>query len=547
MLLIFFVIWKRGFYKMKKNWLFLSVFALLMCGCAIEENKENTKNEDTEESKVLGTFVYNNNGDVSFTDNEFASDSADVSFDKKVTIKFDGAKEPTVSGFDGDVTLKKDETRGGGKTYLIINSSVSAEYEVSGTCEDGALLIFSEKKFKLTLNGLTLKSTNWPAINIQSGKRCFVEMKGENSLAGAGTMNPGKNLLNPEYVEGVSAQKDKYLDCKATLFSEGELIFKGTGLLNVTGNAKHAICSDDYVRVLSGKVNVTGAPSDGIHANDAVFIHGGEVSLTSSANGIECEDGFVYINGGKLTVKSGKTGIKTPYDEYTEASALAERPFIFIEKGDVNITTSTLEGDGIDSANHLVITGGKVVINAEKAVKGLVTGSNDESTVKGDIVIAKDASVEVNVKGASSGAVAVKAVGGIYLHGESLTAVASGNGGRGLCASDKIVITGGKNEVTAAGVVLDAKEMLLEEGADLLAIGSDLKVENVTAKQKYVTGGYPDISIAVGDSYEITADKKGEFKTALSNLKMLFTYKDLTELPKVKIKGTESSDKFQWK
>ena len=42
---------------MKKNWLFLSVFALLMCGCAIEENKENTKNEDTEESKVLGTFV----------------------------------------------------------------------------------------------------------------------------------------------------------------------------------------------------------------------------------------------------------------------------------------------------------------------------------------------------------------------------------------------------------------------------------------------------------------------------------------------------------
>jgi hypothetical protein len=36
---------------MKKNWLFLSVFALLMCGCAIEENKENTKNEDTEESK----------------------------------------------------------------------------------------------------------------------------------------------------------------------------------------------------------------------------------------------------------------------------------------------------------------------------------------------------------------------------------------------------------------------------------------------------------------------------------------------------------------
>ena len=32
----------------------------------------------------------------------------------------------------------------------------------------------------------------------------------------------------------------------------------------------------------------------------------------------------------------------------------------------------------------------------------------------------------------------------------------------------------------------------LEEGADLLAIGSEVNVEKVTAKQKYVTGGYPD-------------------------------------------------------
>jgi hypothetical protein len=93
---------------------------------------------------------------------------------------------------------------------------------------------------------------------------------------------------------------------------------------------------------------------------------------------------------------------------------------------------------------------------------------------------------------------------------------------------------------------LDSKEMLLEEGADLLAIGSEVNVEKVTAKQKYVTGGYPEASIAVGDSYEI-AGKEGEFKTTLSSLKMLFTYKDLTELPKVKIKGTESSDKFQLK
>lgn len=428
---------------------------------------------------------------------------------------------------------------------MIIRSSVNAEYTVSGNCENGALLIFSEKKFKLVLDNLNLRSNNWPAINIQSGKRCFVELKGENSLIGPGILNLGDNLKNPDYVQGVSDSKDEYLDAKATLFSEGELIFKGDGTLNVTGNYKHAICSDDYVRVLSGKVNVTGAPTDGIHVNDAMYVNGGEISIVASGDGIECEKGFVYVNGGKLTVKSGKAGIKTSEDKYLPSDAL--HPFILIEKGDIAVTTSGTTGDGITAGSYLAITGGKVVINAEKAVKGLVTGSNDESTVKGDIVIAKDASVEVNVKGASSGAVALKAVGGIYLHGKSLTAVASGNGGRGLCASDKIVITGGKNEVTAAGVVLDAKEISLEKDADLLAIGSELKVENVTAKQKYVTGGYPDISIAVGDSYEITADKKGEFKTALSNLKMLFTYKDLAEKPEIKIDGIDSSANFELK
>ena len=214
--------------KMRK-WMFWGIVALLLCGCAIEENN---KSEDVEESKALGAFVYNNNGDVSFTDNEFVSDSADVSFDKKVTIKFNGAQDPEVTGFGGEVVLEKDKTRGVGKTYLIIRSSVSAEYEVSGTCEDGALLIFSEKKFKLTLNNLNLKSYKWPAINIQSGKRCFVVMTGENSLTGAGAMELGEEF--------------EALDDKATLFSEGELIFSGNGELKVTGNAKHAICSDEW-------------------------------------------------------------------------------------------------------------------------------------------------------------------------------------------------------------------------------------------------------------------------------------------------------------
>ena len=122
--------------------------ALLLCGCAIDNNgNSNNNNNNDNENEAVGTFVYNNNGEISFTDKEYESDKSGLTSDKKVTIAFNGMEEPTITGECADITIKKDAVRGDGKTYLIINSSAkNAEYEVSGSCDDGALLIFSEKK-----------------------------------------------------------------------------------------------------------------------------------------------------------------------------------------------------------------------------------------------------------------------------------------------------------------------------------------------------------------------------------------------------------------
>ena len=515
--------------KMRK-WMFWGIVALLLCGCAIEENN---KSEDVEESKALGAFVYNNNGDVSFTDNEFVSDSADVSFDKKVTIKFNGAQDPEVTGFGGEVVLEKDKTKGAGKTYLIIRSSVSAEYEVSGTCEDGALLIFSEKKFKLTLNNLNLKSYKWPAINIQSGKRCFVVMTGENSLTGAGAMELGEEF--------------EALDDKATLFSEGELIFSGNGELKVTGNAKHAICSDDYVRVLNGKLTVLGAPSDGIHANDSVFINGGTINITSSASGIQCEKGFVYINGGTTNITSGKTGIRADYKDFSEKSSLLEQPFVLIEKGTVEIKTSEPKGHGIESGSHLLIVGGEVTIATKgNSAKGLKSGTNKDSTVKGDIVIAKTAKVNITVSGSSNAAIAVKSEAGIYLRGGFLEAVADGSGGMGLSANENVVISGGDNKVYAAGYFLNTTEATINTGANLLAVGSMCGVTSFKdCTQKYMIGKI-DSEISAGKQYEVDG-VTDEFVTNLTPLTMLFTKNGLSDKVSIKIDGTDWSKDFELK
>lgn len=527
---------------MKKKWLLGAFVTLLICGCAVEDDSEKKGNSENKEkeTELLGTFTYNNNGEISFTDNEFTSDNENVSFEKKVAIKFNGVNDPEVTGIGSDITLEKDKLRGDGKTYLIIRSSVNAEYTVSGNCEDGALLIFSEKKFKLVLDNLNLRSNNWPAINIQSGKRCFVELKGENELRGRKI----PTLKNPDYVEGVSDSKDEYLDAKATLFSEGELIFKGDGLLNVKVDENHAICSDDYVRILGGKINILNASTDGIHVNDAMYVNGGEISIVASGDGIECEKGFVYVNGGKLTVKSGKAGIKTSEDKYLPSDAL--HPFILIEKGDVVVTTSGSSGDGITAGSHLAITGGKVVVEtAGVSAKGLKSGINDDSTMKCDIVIAKEADVKVTVKGNASGAVAVRPTANIYLRGGKLSVFAESTGSVGLLTYENVVISGGKNTLYAAGNVLNANEVSFENGADLLAIGSRMTFDKITGPQKYIDGGF-DNGYAKDVEYEI-GNKKGTFLTDLKPLEVLFTQKDLAEKPVIKIDGIDSSANFELK
>ena len=63
------------------------------------------------------------------------------------------------------------------KTHLVITSSRSKmAYRVQGSCSNGSLKIYSEKKFQLAFNGLTLTNPTGPAVNVQSGKTVYVTL-----------------------------------------------------------------------------------------------------------------------------------------------------------------------------------------------------------------------------------------------------------------------------------------------------------------------------------------------------------------------------------
>lgn len=266
-----------------------------------------------------------------------AADEEDIlansTFSSAVTIAFGTTVTITNPLSANGVTIIK--TNGD----VIINSTVAeVEYILSGTTANGSVKVYSEKKFKLTLNGVTITNADGPAINIQSGKRAFVVLNDNTT-----------NTLT----DGSAYTASGTEDMKGTFFSEGQLIFSGNGSLSVKGNYKHAIASDDYVRIISGNITVTGAASDGIHTKDAFIADGGVVNITTLGDGIQCDEGYVVINNGTFTISVADKGISASYDTDTTID-----PYLTINGGTINVTSSG--GEGIESKSIITINNGAI-------------------------------------------------------------------------------------------------------------------------------------------------------------------------------------------
>lgn len=264
-------------------------------------------------------------------------DLVETSFTLSNTVTITYGSSVSVSNpLDGNgVTITLD-----GKNVVVNASVAGVAYEVSGSTANGSLKIYSDKKYKLVLNGVSITSTDRPAINIQSKKTAFVVVadNSENTLTDAAA-----------YTSVTSGE-----DAKAAFFSEGQLVFSGAGSLAVTGNYKHAIASDDYIRIRSGKLNLTSKVKDAIHANDAFIMDNGTVTLTSADDGIQVDAGYAIMNDGTLSITSAGKGI-TAQNEDEDPDVT---PYLVINGGTINITSSANEG--IESKGHLTINSGNI-------------------------------------------------------------------------------------------------------------------------------------------------------------------------------------------
>ena len=396
------------------------------------------------------------------------------SFSETVSIVY-ADNEATVSTLPDGVEATVD---GAG---VIINSTIKGvAYELKGSSSNGYFKIYSEKKFHLTLNGVSLTNPTGAPINIQSGKRVFVTLAD-------GTSN--------SLVDGTSYNTPDEEDEKGTFFSEGQLIFNGKGSLEVTGNKKHGIVSDDYIRFRTGtNIYITASNGHGIKANDYVAIGGGVLNIEVSGTakkGIS-SDGYVLVSGGRTTIlTSGDGEYDEDEDDVSGAAGIKADLYFQMEGGQLNIKSTGAGGKGINTDGEIIINDGDIqVITTGQTF----TYSSDlDSKAKG---IKSDTDVTVN-----GGTIKIKATGGEGSEGLEAKGVMNINGGEIEIATYDDCINSAGDMYLNGGYIyafatnndaIDSNGDLYIKGGVIVALGAsgaECAIDAAEGKNIYITGG----------------------------------------------------------
>ena len=285
------------------------------------------------------------------------------SFDRTITLTWTSSGV-TKSGDENNVV----SISGTAATVDNTGTSEKVIYVLSGSCSDGSLKLYSNNKQALKLSGLSLSCSSGAAINNQGKKSCYVIVSGTNTLSDSSSA-------------AYSASGSE--DMKAVFFSEGQLLFSGSGSLTVTAanaQGKAGITSDDYVWMDGPTVKITAGSSagHGLRGKEFVAVNGGSLDISVAAamkKGIT-SDSLVVFNGGTTSVKvTGGTAYDSDDKEYKASAGVKADQVFKMNDGTLTVTNSGQGGKGISSDLQGYFNGG--------TVKVTVSGSNYGSSSSG--------------------------------------------------------------------------------------------------------------------------------------------------------------------
>lgn len=286
-------------------------------------------------------------------------------FERTVTITFSGETAEVIKT-SKDVRYTIDGA------HVTVNSTAKkVEYIVKGESSNGSLKIYSENKFKLQLEGVNLTNPKGAPINIQCKKRCYFVCNDEsvNTLTDATVYNAAPNNE----------------DEKGCIFSEGKIIFSGSGKLQVYGQGKHGISSDDYVRFRAGcNIYIQTTSGHGVKTNDAIYVNGGVLNLDVKGDGKKglSTDGELKIEGGRTTIITSGAAIYENDEQDVSGCAAIKCDSIFVmNAGILNLKSTGSGGKGLNVDKSITINGGE--LNVLTTGGNYVYGDNQTTSTRG--------------------------------------------------------------------------------------------------------------------------------------------------------------------
>lgn len=291
-------------------------------------------------------------------------------------------------------------------TNLEVKDSIvyikdGGDYLISGTLNDGQIIVYSEDKqsVHLILNGVNISSSSDAPITILNAEETIITLAegSTNYLTGTG-----------EYVNS-STDADS---TTAAIYSKDDLYINGKGSLVINSENKNGIQSKDQLIILNGDFTINSA-KEAIKAKDYIVIEDGNFDLTAGEDGIRVtededeEKGFIIIENGNFNIESVRDGIQA-------------ETYLIIEDGDFDVTTTSLQisnsnqnpgfgqetqtnsvsAKGLKAETYLEINNAKINIDstddALHSDDAIIINSGEISVSTGDDGIHADELVEIN-------------------------------------------------------------------------------------------------------------------------------------------------------
>ena len=471
-----------------------------------ESSDDNSKTTSTADEVTTGV---SSDGDVtSFTialDKNAITESVSVdtndddyientTFDKTITVAFSQSGNATVSGDESGIV-----SINGNDVIATNNTDQVIKYVLTGETSDGFFKLYSTKKQAIVLNSVSITNPDGAAINNQSKKRTFI------------VLNDGtKNYLTDgaNYSDATDSE-----DMKGCFFSEGQLIFSGSGYLEVDANCKAGIRSDDYVRTMpKANIWVDASSGNGIRGNEAVILTGGVVNInvTGTADKGISTDGEVRIEGGRTTIfTSGGYEYDSDENDYSACSGIKADSVININGGELNIKSTGTGGKGLNCDDEININDGVVrIITTGKRQKdskgsvspkgikadGKINVSGGQTQVRlegtGDGTEGIESKSEIHIEAGTVESYsyddAINSAGNLYIDGGYVYARSYNNDA--IDANKNLYINGGVVIAEGAGQPecgLDAAEQYKAyiNGGTVIAIGGGMQAIDSSSKQ----------------------------------------------------------------